>query len=356
MSGEPAIFVTGASGLVGRAVAELLANAQPDRRIFILARRPESAPSGTNITAIRGDITEDRLGLSGVDYQRLAESVTGILHAAADTRFDLPLSAARLVNTAGTARVLELARRSPHLERFLHIGTVHVNGLRRGDFHEEPIPAGHGYINTYQQSKHEAERIVLDAMRDVPASIFRLSTIAADSASGHISQFNYIHQIIRHLRSSPLEMIPGDPEVRLDLIDNQWATSAIAWLFEHRFTPGTVRHICAGPQATLSVREAFELGLRAVPEAAGAVPRLVSPAEFARYLAMHPGQGVRELNGVLRRFLPLLSLRSLYHNERATAELTASGIVRPDIREYFEKVVVGSVERDWSEPGNGSRP
>jgi hypothetical protein len=65
---------------------------------------------------------------------------------------------------------------------------------------------------------------------------------------------------------------------------------------------------------------------------------------------------LRELNGVLSRFLPLLSLRSLYHNERATEELAASGIVRPDVREYFAKVVAGSVDKDWSAPESGSRP
>ncbi len=356
MRGEPVIFVTGGTGLVGRAVVERLVNAQPDRRILILTRRPEAAPSGPHIASIRGDVTQDRFGLSDLAYRRLAESVTGILHAAAGTRFDQPLSAARAVNTEGTARVVELARGAPHLERFLHISTVYVNGLRRGDFHEEPLPTGHGYINTYQQSKHEAEQIVLEAMRDVPASLYRLSTIVADSASGHISQFNYIHQIVRHLRASPLEMIPGDAQVRLDLIDNQWATAAIAWLFDHRFTPGAVRHICAGPEAALPVREAFELGLRAVPQAAGMVPRLVSPAEFARYLALHPGTGVRELNGVLSRFLPLLTVNSRYHNQQAMADLADSGIARPDIREYFEKVVAGSVAKDWSELEIGSRP
>ena len=356
MHAEPAILVTGATGLVGRAVVERLVDAEPDRRIVILARRPEAAPAWPGATVVRGDITEDRFGLSSDVYRSLAGQITGIIHAAAGTRFDLPLAAAREVNTLGTARMVEFAREAGRLEQFLHISTVYVNGLRRGEFHEEAIPTGHAYINTYQQSKHEAEGIVLDAMRDVPASIYRLSTIVADSASGRISQFNYIHQIIRHLRSSPLEVIPGDPEVRLDLIDNQWASAAVAWLFEHRFTPGAIRHICAGPQAALSVREAFELGLRAVPEAAGTVPRLASPAEFARYIALHPGPGLRELNGALSRFLPLLSLRSLYHNERATAELAGSGIARPNIREYFEKVVAGSVNKDWSNSTSGSRP
>ncbi len=354
MNGDASIFVTGATGLVGRAIIARLANASPERAIVVLTRHPDRAPRGARVTALRGDITQEHFGLPRQDYERLAGQITGVIHAAADTRFDLPLAAAREVNVQGTARVVEFARHAAHLTRFLHISTVYVNGLRRGEFHEEPLATGHGYINTYQQSKHEAEQLVLDAIRDLPASIYRLSTIVADSASGHVSQFNYFHQLIRHLRSSPLEMIPGDADVRLDLIDNDWATAAIHWMFEHRFTAGVVRHICAGPQAALSVREAFELGLRAVPEAAGRVPRLVSPAEFARYLAMHPGQGVRELGGVLSRFLPLLSLRSLYHNERAAADLADSGIERPDVRTYFGRVVVASVEKDWSTPASGS--
>jgi nucleoside-diphosphate-sugar epimerase len=340
MPAQPLLLLTGGTGFVGRALAPHLQRAH---RVVVLSRNDHPA-------VLRGDVSQPLLGLSTERYRDLQQSLTDIVHAAADIRFESPLAASRATNREGTRHLLDLARGCPHLRRFAHIGTVYVNGLRRGDFHEEPIPAGHGYINTYQQSKHEAEALVLAAMSEIPAVIYRMSTVVADSPLGVVSQFNYVHQLIRHLPESPWPVIPGDPQASLDLIDNQWATAALAHLFEHHFQPGSIRHLCAGPEGSLPILDAFRLGREAL-ESLGAgpvhVPELVPPAEFHRYLALHPTSAMRGMASVLSRFLPLLSLANRYHNSLASADLASSGLVRADVRNYFGKVVKYCVETNW---------
>lgn len=77
------------------------------------------------------------------------------------------------------------------------------------------------FCNTYQQSKYEAEQVVLAS--GLPAAVFRLSSILGDSRTGEIRRFTYVHQLIRLLPRNVLPVAPCDPEAPLDLIPTEWA-------------------------------------------------------------------------------------------------------------------------------------
>src|ERR1051326_5955366 len=188
--GMPA--TNGASGLVGRAWLPLLLKDHPDCRVLMLSRSPIAA-ANDRISSIQGDLTQGNLGLSTEIHNTIIKSVTAIIHCAADIRFRLPIDQARATNTAGTRRLLALARQCKRLEKFAHISTVFVAGKHRGEVCEEQLAEPAGFLNSYQQSKHEAEQLVFQAMRDVPAAIFRLSSIISDS-TGAVRQFNYFHR------------------------------------------------------------------------------------------------------------------------------------------------------------------
>src|SRR5439155_4478020 len=113
--------------------------------------------------------------------------------------------------------------------------------------------------NTYQQSKYEAEELVMRAMTEVPAAIFRLSSIIGDSRSCVVRQFNYVHWLIRLFPQNVLPIAPGRPDAPVDLIASDWAIPALAYLFEVAFVPGRFYHIGAGRERSLTVREMLNL-------------------------------------------------------------------------------------------------
>jgi nucleoside-diphosphate-sugar epimerase len=349
------ILLTGGTGFVGRAVVRSLA-AKPDRRVIVLSRRARQSLTNEcdGVTFLAGDVRFPRLSLEPSCYDGLRENVTGIVHLASDIRFQATLQEARAANTTGTAHMLELARHCPRLQQFAHVSTVYVNGLTPGTFDEESIPNGGEYLSPYQQTKHEAESLVLDAMGEVPAAIYRLSTVVADTPAGTVGQFNYVHQLIRHLPDSPLPVIPGSPESRLDLIDNEWAAAALVHLFDKRFVPGAIRHICAGPRDSILFAEALCRGKRVLEAALvnGArraihLPELVSLDEFHRFLATTADRRVHRTADILSTFLPMVAMRNVYTNVCATADLAGSGIVRTPVGRYFEKVVQYCLDTEW---------
>ena len=347
------ILLTGGTGFIGRAVLRLLA-ARPGNRSAVLSRHAPHFADGS-VTFLAGDVRLPRLGLDQARYDELSGAVTGIIHLAGDIRFDAPLDEARAANTTGTWNMLELAGGCARLDRFAHVSTVYIHGLTEGEFREEPIPRAGDYLNPYQQTKHEAEALVLDASARIPAAIYRLSTVVADSPEGTVGQFNYVHQLIRHLPNSPLPVIPGHPDTRLDLIDNQWAAAALVHLFENRFVPGSIRHICAGPEDSMPFGEALRRG-KNVLEASSAnghhtirVSEVVPLAEFNAFLAHTADRRMLLLAAVLGTFLPLVAMRNVYTNGCATADLASSGIVRVPVRDYFEKVVRYCAATDWGQ-------
>ena len=267
---------------------------------------------------LTGDLTRPDLGLDERSRQMLMSEVSEIVHCAADTRFGLPLDAARAVNTAGTEALLSLARRCRRLEKFAYVRTVYVAGRASGSFAEAPLEHDKGFYNTYQQSKSEAEQRVVAAMLDIPAVIVRLSSLIGDSRSGRVRQFNYVHQLMKLLPQNVLPIAPGLSSAPIDLIPTDWAIPVLAHVIQTGFRAGCVYQICAGAERSLGVGEMIELTVRAYeshPEGRCwlpiRVPRLVSLDEFEAYVERRrrePDRLMNELLRVLGYFLPHLGV------------------------------------------------
>lgn len=344
--------------MLGGAAIERLLSQRPDRELTVLVRRPDQAARLTRpgVHCVLGDLTLPQLGIDPHQYRQLTETVTQIIHGAADVRFDLSLAASRAVNFAGTRSMLELARSCRRLEKMVHVSTVYVNGYRQGTFAEGPIPPGQKFVNTYQQAKHEAELLVGEAMKSLPIAVYRLSLVIADSAAGSVSQFNYFHHLLRSLPGSALPMVPGDPEVGADLITNDWAAATLAYLFDERFQTGTYRHLCAGPEAALPLADVIARCCGVVEAHSSnetrepvRVPRLVSLSEYNRFLESCTDPHLRRVAEALGTHVRLMGVRQSHLNAGTLADLQGSGIALGDAGQYIENTIRYCLDTNWGE-------
>jgi len=353
----PLCLVTGATGLVGGTLVKLLSGSGP-RRFALLSRQPDKLgefSQAAGFSVLRGDITRPYFGLNHQTYAELARQTTEIIHCAADTRFGIPLQRAREVNTAGTQTALNFASHCRRLEKFAYVSTLYVVGQSSGCFSEARIRHQNGFCNGYQQSKYEAEELVFQAMGNIPAAIFRLSSLIGDSLTGRVRQFNYVHRLIRLLPENVLPVVPGRPDAPIDLIASDWATAALAYLFESAFNPGRFYHICAGPEHSLTLREIIDLTI-SVYESHPAgrtsirVPELVSLSCYEEFVKKGQQQGDRlfnELVKVLGYFLPHLAIFQAFENRDTTCALRPSGLEFPSLRACLESAVKFCLNTNW---------
>lgn len=310
------LLVTGSTGTIGRLWLPLLLAADESRRITILVRDSGRAAKHPRVELVTGDVGAYRLGLDRAVWNSLASTITEIVHCAADTRFTRSIEDARAVNTVGTRTMLTLAREAGRLKRFAHVSTTYVMGRDQGELPECQYCNSSGFVNTYEQAKYEAECEVFAAMPGIPASVFRLSSVAG-------TQTDYFHQVLRLIPLNPFPVIPGVPDYRIDLISAEWAAATLSWLFERHFRPGAVYTVGAGPKASIPVRGLVEMAYAAMGVCGQ--PVMVPLNEFEGFAERVLRNGAREpVKAILRAissFLPHLALDQTFQNAATMALL-----------------------------------
>src|SRR5881394_2383940 len=79
------VFLTGASGLIGRNVVRALLADPGVERVYALVRRP--APALEGLMHVAGDLERAALGLTPDERRLLSAEVTMVIHLAATTSF-----------------------------------------------------------------------------------------------------------------------------------------------------------------------------------------------------------------------------------------------------------------------------
>ena len=359
------ILLTGATGLVGGDVMRRYA--ARGVRVYTLVRAGSDAEAAQRLAArlpdaaqrpiaLAGDLTQPRLGLSETAWATLADEVTDILHAATDIHFGRPLAEAWAVNVTGTERVLDLARAARRLRQYGHVSTVHIAGRRVGDIRETELEHDAGWVNTYEQTKYEAERLLSASMAELPITVYRMSSVVGDSRTGEVRQFNFLHQLMRLVWGGLVPALPADPDGPVDLIASDWVADALVALFERRFVPGETLHLCAGPDRAYSLAEILDVTLaefdRWLPPGRRrpTAPALVSLEEFSRLVKAVEAEGRQrqaQALGAIATFTPHLALPKAFDNRLARAALAPLGVAWPSIRDYYPRVVEYCVKTGW---------
>ena len=184
------LFITGASGFIGR---HLLARLAPRRyeRIFCLTRRASAVPGlvdHPNVTWLTGSLFDsDR-------YRNCLDASVTVIHLAAATGKALPREYYS-VNRDGTRRLLECCRER-RVRNFLHVSSIAANYRDKAHY-------------DYAQSKLESEEIV--AKSGLSYTILRPTIVAGQDSTGW--------KTLARLAQMRLVPVFGDGSARIQPID-----------------------------------------------------------------------------------------------------------------------------------------
>lgn len=203
-SGEGTVFLTGASGVVGRAVAEELAG----HRVIGLVHADADVPEVDE--AVEGDLSLPRLGLDEERWCRLAGEVDSIVHSGALTQWGLPAERYDAINLDGTRQVIELARLAGAPVHLL--STCFVHALESGALERL---ASDNVVVPYIVSKLGSERLLAES--GVPHSVFRPTNIIGDSRTGASSKPQIVQAMSDWICRGKAPYVPAHPGNRVDV-------------------------------------------------------------------------------------------------------------------------------------------
>jgi thioester reductase-like protein len=358
--GSRALFITGATGLIGGGVLRRMLAADPRVRVYALARHrgrwdalaSRLGSDSDRVFPVVGDLGLAGLGLDSTTRARLRREVRVVVHSAGDIVFSRPLEQARAVNVEGTRNVLETS--AAWAAPFCHVSTAFIAGRGEGTVLESDVGGQLGWVNAYEQSKWEAEQLVRDSGR--PYRILRSSTVVCDSTRGEVSQFNAVHRALRLFHHGLAPMLPGGESSAVDLVPADYVAEAIATIALRDDLEDVCYHLCAGAGA-LELGELLDLTHACWsrdPEwrKRGIARPLLCGMETYRLFeqSVHEAADarLRQVVRSLSHFVPQLALAKRFETAGADAVL---GRRAPDVRDYWPRVLAHLGSVDWLSTG-----
>ncbi len=352
------ILLTGATGFLGSRIARLILEGTAHRLAVLVRGKDEAAArrrlgrvwsgwwqadgaAGGRVRVIRGDLSLPQLGIEPAEYSGLVRGLTHVIHAAAELKLEGDLEELRRINVGGTASLLELARRAHQdhdFQRFAHVSTAYVAGCRTGEVAEEDFSEAYGFCNAYEQTKFEGERLVRQAMPDLPVSVFRPGMVVGDSLTGEIQAFNTVYVPLRLYLTGRLRLIPAKPDMPLNIVPVDYVAGAIARLAFDRRAAGLTFHLTVAQEHLPRTRELLQLARSWAAAGLGAIP---APA---RFIPLRAGGAIADRLGVPSSLLSYFRERRSYRRDNAERLL---GPYAPDWQAILPRLLEYAVRREF---------
>ncbi len=221
------VLVTGAAGFLGRRLSRWLLENRPKAVVVLLCDSERELAMQEFISSlpeeqalrcrlVTGSVTSMDLGLTSDEYRSLSNDVTEVLHVDESTKGSRRNM--RLSNVEGTREALEFAGSCQRLRRFCHLSSVEVSGDRQGVVMEDELEMGQSFLDDYQRTKYEAERIVARWGRRIPVTVVRAGLVIGDSRSGQMDEESLGFEVLSALAfgrwsvraSAPFHVVPWD--------------------------------------------------------------------------------------------------------------------------------------------------
>ncbi|XP_068147838.1 fatty acyl-CoA reductase 1 [Drosophila tropicalis] len=267
---DKTIFITGASGFMGKVLLEkLLYSCHSLKEVIIIVRPKRGKTPETRleemfklpifqrikderphmlkkVAIFQGDVTYDLLGLSGDNLKHVVDNTNIVFHMAATLKLEGNLRDAIDMNLLGTQRALNVAKQMKQLEAFVHLSTAFCN-CDQEVMYEKVYEFPHKpedlmrlaewmdvktldaitpdllkpHPNTYTYSKRLAELLVRDHYETMPVIIARPSIVSP-------SAYEPIPGWVDNLNGPTGLMVgAGKGVIRSMLIDTRFKSEAI---------------------------------------------------------------------------------------------------------------------------------
>ncbi|XP_075217804.1 fatty acyl-CoA reductase 1-like [Lycorma delicatula] len=314
------IFITGSTGFLGKVILEKLLRSCPGiEKIYLIIRlqkgkslqsrlndiinaplfdtlREKNPDAFKKLIAIKGDMSDLKLGLSSEDYQTLADKINIVFHVAASVRFDDSLTDAVRMNTRGTLEVLELALKMKQLLGLVHVSTTYCNCDRK-EVHEIIYPPHADWKttiniiekidpavvtiltpkllgtlpNTYTYSKSLSEQLVNSYKDKLKIVIFRPSIVISswkEPIAGWLDSFNGPVSIMLGAGKGVIRTCLVDPDIVPDYMPVDIAAKAIiAAVWQRGINRSLGNDItvynCSSMSKSISMRQLMIIGFEA---------------------------------------------------------------------------------------------
>ena len=266
---KKSLFLTGATGLLGRYLMRDLSLADVPLAVLVRSNRRASAQERVDAimsfwenelgrtlprpVVLEGDLSEPTLGLNDKQAAWVKRHCRGAIHNAASLSF---VSTGRdsepyRSNSDGTRHLLDFCQANK-LQDFHHVSTAYVCGLRKGVIRETELDEGQEFGNPYEESKAEAELMVRNAEFLKSVTCYRPGIIVGDSQTGFTNTFHgfyaavqLVHTLAQHGNGglhSDLESghvchsrvrlnLRGDENKNLVCVD--WVSAVMAHIITH---------------------------------------------------------------------------------------------------------------------------
>ncbi|MEA2310327.1 MAG: hypothetical protein QOE28_295 [Solirubrobacteraceae bacterium] len=312
------IFITGATGFIGRRVADLLR--ERGDHVVALVRSPEKAASlvQSGVQVVEGDLSNEIAIAHGVT------NADAVIHAGADYRVGVrrrEQAAMHDANVAGTERVLDAAR-TAGVERIVHVSTGNVFG-NTGDTvadesYERDLSAG--FLSTYDETKYLAHQAARERARDgAPVVIVQPGAVYGPGDTSEVAN------MIEQTRSGRMKLLMF-PDFTLSYVHvDDLAAGIVLALDKGRIGES---YVLGGEEATMRelITTVAELSGRRAPTRALPVPMIKAGIPFGpvvgRLMGFPPNLGelVRTSDGVRIRMTDAKAREELGYTTRPLRE------------------------------------
>ncbi len=346
------IFFTGYPGFLGRwLVRDLLANDPEARFTFLVQGKflgraeediadlvAEGKAAADQLSAVSGDVTDARLGLTAELYEQAAASTTEVWHLAGAFDLTVPEGLARRVNYWGVRHIIAFCKACSQLSHLVHFSSVVVHAERTGLILEDELDEGQNLINPYFSTKFWGEMEVRRAMRDdgLPAIIIRPAGVHGDSRTGETDKFDNVYltfplaEVAKILHVPPVNF--GRGEAKPNFVPVDFLTAAAAVIGSKPEAVGKCFHI-VDPDPPTS-REQTQTVWRTV---LGKEAHLTVPTPILDWTTRYMGWAYRLLK------IPPDSITYLNHvgtfdDTNTRAALEGTGVTCPRFQDYLPRL------------------
>jgi thioester reductase-like protein len=327
-------LITGFPGdLARRAIAKVSAR---DGRGFVLAPAPalkeaqrSVARAKANLEVLSGQVQDMHLGLSGLEYERVCDTVTEIFHLVPSSYLT---SLPRRAHHDGIRNILEFAKECIRLERFNYLSSCFVSGDRVGVIAEDELDRGQGFRNPIEEAAFAAEQQVDRASAALPISIYRPASLVGDSKSGEIDRFEGPYYLILQWVSSPIMLalpLPGDGSAPLNVVPVDFVWEAIWALSTDPRALGRTFHLVdPNPMSTRRICELI------AEKANRRIPGFSLSAKAAEVVLRLPI--LEKLARPERAALNYLNHLAFYNSRNTLELLEGTGVRCPPLTAYLD--------------------